>query len=214
MTATTRVGFLSALFVLVCHSAGRAWETRIAPVVPPAISVARDVALGNDGTIIAAGGIVFDALYAPPGATHPDFGFLVVGLSSTTGEELWRFDAGPGIAFAVAVDVAGDVIAAGRTTMSAVLPQLTLVKLAGATGAELWRRNRVDAEAGDVAVDAAGDIVTRIVSGTDVAVLAWLEQAPEASSSPVVLRLPALAAPPLPPPQLPPMLLAACSSLG
>jgi cysteine-rich repeat protein len=75
----------------------------------------------------------------------PDF--AVIALDAQTGAELWRRTldgAASGMndtddGFAVAVDPAGDVVAAGTVANTSTDEDALVVKLAGATGAELWR---------------------------------------------------------------------------
>jgi len=93
--------------------------------------------------------------------------FTAVKLSGADGGEIWRqvingsadqFDE----AGAVAVDAAGDVVAAGSTTNSETRgTDFIVVKLSGSDGAEIWRRLLVggDAAATTVAVDATGDVI-------------------------------------------------------
>ena len=93
--------------------------------------------------------------------------FTVVKFDGASGAELWR-QLLPGIpggpddeAFAVSLDGAGDVVAAGRISFD-----FAVAKLDGASGAELWRQvingtrpgSAVD-QAVAVAVDARGDVV-------------------------------------------------------
>jgi hypothetical protein len=100
----------------------------------------------------------------------------VVKLSGTTGAELWRrlvggssrdFDS----ATAVAIDGAGDVVAAGFTTNRRTDEDITVLKLRGRTGRVRWRRRidggfrRPDA-ANALAVDAAGNVIVGGVTRT------------------------------------------------
>jgi endonuclease/exonuclease/phosphatase family metal-dependent hydrolase len=71
---------------------------------------------------------------------------------------------GPARADAVAIDAAGDVIAAGH-------PDFTLVKLSGATGEEKWRfGTRLSDIPSDVAVDASGDVLVATPNGSVIKV--------------------------------------------
>jgi len=98
--------------------------------------------------------------------------FVVLKLSGTTGRELWRsFLSGPdhnGQAFALALDPAGDVVAAGAVSSSASGFDMAVVKLAGPTGLERWHAF-IDGGAGGfdfgraVAIDASGGV---LVGGT------------------------------------------------
>ncbi len=95
--------------------------------------------------------------------------FTVVKFSGADGTELWRQVINGTAndndeALAVAVDAAGNVVAAGRTRNTATLGDFAVVKFSGIDGTELWRQeingtaNNND-EALAVAVDGAGDVV-------------------------------------------------------
>ena len=96
--------------------------------------------------------------------------FAVVKMDADSGAVLWRMVTGNGNDFAraVAVDAAGDVIAAGTYSNG---PNLVVRKLAGATGTQIWERIITGADPGgstfdgayDVALDAGGNVV---VGGT------------------------------------------------
>jgi uncharacterized delta-60 repeat protein len=119
---------------------------------------AHAVVMDARGDVVAAG------LTSAP-TTLEDF--TVVKLDGASGTELWRqllTGLPVGLddeAFAVTVDVAGDVVAAGRIGFD-----FAVAKLDGASGAELWRQlingtrpvSAID-EAVAVAVDARGDVV-------------------------------------------------------
>lgn len=112
--------------------------------------------VGTAGDVVAAG--------------HIDGDFAVVKLSGTDGGELWTYVSShegeiKGEVRALAVDSAGNVIAAGTTTKAGSEPNFVVVKLSGATGLEIWR-HEVDGTAGDsrdgayaVAVDSGDDVV-------------------------------------------------------
>jgi hypothetical protein len=87
---------------------------------------------------------------APAGAQNqlPDWTTTVDGLFSDADE-----------AAAVAVDAAGDVIAAGLVFDATTGPSFYVTKLSGATGAEIWHKNLGTGGALAVAVDAAGDVL-------------------------------------------------------
>ncbi len=117
------------------------------------------------GTADAAGNVVAAGVTANTG-TFGDF--TVIKFNGNTGAELWRREisgtAGSGYALAVAVDGAGNVVAAGATTNTGTGGDFTVIKFNGNTGAELWRQvingtaNGSD-EATAVAVDGAGNVV-------------------------------------------------------
>lgn len=119
---------------------------------------ARTVAVNAAGDVIAAGAI------------DKDFGrdFSVVKFAGTSGTELWRRDdfgggnAGIDFASAVALDAAGDVVAAGFLER-AEPAGFTVVKLDGASGVDRWRQiitgTGFGSFANAVAVNVAGDVV-------------------------------------------------------
>jgi hypothetical protein len=98
--------------------------------------------------------------------------FAVVKLDGGTGGEMWRTEIagtdpmGNGLANAVAVDGAGDVVAAGYVSNLGTGADLVTIKLAGGTGAQLWRTEVAGAgdvtpvdSADAVVVDGAGDVI-------------------------------------------------------
>jgi len=117
------------------------------------------VAVDGAGDVVAAG-------WTDNDTSGTGLDFLVVKLAGSTGAELWRYVLNPADgddeAYAVAVDSAGDVVAAGYTSNTGPW-DFTVVKLAGSTGAELWRYILNPADDFDLAfavtVDAAGDVV-------------------------------------------------------
>jgi hypothetical protein len=128
--------------------------------------VANAVAIDGAGNVVAAGVIFTTCLGANCG---PLSDFIVVKLDGATGVELWRqiiddsyTDMDPtgveDVAYAVSLDGAGNVVAAGALGYSSIVP-----KLDGANGGEWWRRvmtgsagrNPINA----VAVDAVGNVV-------------------------------------------------------
>jgi hypothetical protein len=136
---------------------------------------ARALAIDGSGNAVAAGFI----RNASSGAD-----FAVVKVSGTGGTELWRHQVpshpfSPGDeARAVAVDGAGDVVAAGRVRVfkeaeNRLTREFTVIKLAGPDGAVRWRR---DAGPGNddvrgLALDAAGDVVAVGTMGFESAVV-------------------------------------------
>lgn len=114
----------------------------------------------------AAGDVVAAGWLGVPGAARRGF---VVKLGGADGAERWqyRLDAAggePGAGLrSLAVDAAGDVLAAGTLSPDAGVDMAVVVKLSGASGAELWRVVLTDGGTGgdsrdaSVAVDAAGD---------------------------------------------------------
>ena len=117
------------------------------------------VTVGDAGNVIAAGYI-----------TNPDTGsdFTVIKFNGAKGTELWRHLIGnfnaSGVANAVTLDGARNVIAAGFITNPGTGSDFTVIKFDGASGAELWRQViNGTANGGDQALavraDVAGDVV-------------------------------------------------------
>jgi outer membrane protein assembly factor BamB len=136
------------------------------PSADPAATV-EDLVVAADGDVIAAGGM---------GDGRSEF--VVMRLSATSGRPRWQrtivgaprppFFGYDHSAHAVAVDAAGDVVAAGTVEAATYVQyhqslDLAVVKLAGTSGEERWRyvldgtANQSDG-AGFIAVDAAGDV--------------------------------------------------------
>lgn len=128
----------------------------------------RALALNAVGDVFVVGG-------SSNVVTGPDF--FVARLDGSTGAEVWRQDidgtavTNGDLAYDVAVDSAGDVVAVGVLDNAGTDEDLTVVKLDGVSGAEVWRLS-VDGpgmrdEAFTVAVDAAGDAMVggRIQNG-------------------------------------------------
>lgn len=124
------------------------------------IAEARAVAVDAAGDVVAAGALT-------NAGTLTDF--TVAKFDGASGAEHWR-KAINGLADSheeartVAVDAAGDVIAAGAVTND-LGRDFAVVKFVGGSGAELWRRDDFDAgssgsdSATAVALDMAGDVV-------------------------------------------------------
>jgi hypothetical protein len=115
------------------------------------------VTLDLTGDVIAAG-------YLTNSLTQDDF--TVVKLDGTSGAERWRktingTSNGVDRALAVAVDLNGNVVAAGHIRNTVTLGDLIVIKLDGITGSELWRQT-IDGDAngddwaGTVSVDFMG----------------------------------------------------------
>jgi hypothetical protein len=123
---------------------------------------ANAVAVDPFGDVIAVGSLKNGVGVAPD--------FAVVKLSGADGTVLWdtEIDGGAGwdMANAVAIDSAGDVVAAGRLVVSDPTQdkRLAVIKLSGSDGTEVWRTllegPRWDGgEASSVALDATGDVI-------------------------------------------------------
>jgi len=151
--------------LLVAGSSASAWQVRINGTLPNASDTAHAVAVDARGNIVAAG---------VTQNSSTGFDFTVVKFNGLSGLELWRqvIDGAGGDgghsdlddALAVAVDGAGDVVAAGFTHNTGTSSDFTVVKFAGGSGLELWRQvlngsaNSID-EALAVTVDGAGDVI-------------------------------------------------------
>jgi hypothetical protein len=137
-------------------SPASAWRQQIAGLRSGGSDIAHAEALDASGNAIVVGAL-----------DNGDDGiaFFVTKLAAGSGAELWRQEiAGSSAAalgaFAVTVDAAGDVIAAGELGVD-----FSVIKFSGATGNEIWRRQidgtatfETTEEAHAVAVDAAGDV--------------------------------------------------------
>jgi outer membrane protein assembly factor BamB len=123
-------------------------------------------AMDAKGDVIAAGSLL-------NGEGPGEFGSLaVVKLDGLTGAERWRFKPTPpgqenSGANVLAVDPAGDVVAAG--IFSPIVPgvvtpiTVTVVKLAGDAGTLVWRRDvDVAFQVNAVAIDPAGDVLLAV----------------------------------------------------
>src|SRR5947199_211373 len=140
--------FIAVVLALSIASRVAAWEATVDGTDHQRQDGATAVAVGPSGDVFATG-------------FTDDNNFVVVKVSGTTGNILWRqtvaAPTGPypyGRAITVdGADQVGDVIAAGVIDDHS----FDLVKLSGASGAELWRH--AGGEAVAAAVDGAGDVV-------------------------------------------------------
>ena len=127
--------------------------------VPGGDGIADAVAVLDDGSVVAGGGVAeVDSLMS----------FTVVRLSGSTGAEIWRRSLGPGSASGLAVDPEGNIVAAGEAYRPS---RFTVVKLAASDGAVLWQQYPADllydvgqaigtpAANHAITTDAAGDVV-------------------------------------------------------
>ena len=135
------------------------WRKQINGTDTAASDQAFSVVVDTAGDVIAAGTLTNTGTFTD---------FIVVKLSGGSGSEIWRNEIdSPGnlfdLAYSVAVDTSGDVIAAGRFSNGST-PDFAVVKLAGAGGAELWR-TEIDGTAGGfeevlaVSIDGANDVI-------------------------------------------------------
>ena len=105
---------------------------------------ANDHDVANAATVDAVGNVVATGYIRNSGVFN-DLDFTVIKFDGATGEELWR-QAIDGTrnssdnALAVAVDSAGDVVAAGWTSNIGTSGDFTVIKFDGASGGELWRQ--------------------------------------------------------------------------
>ena len=127
---------------------------------------ARAVVIEPAGDVVAVGST------GDVGSGPPSGQFTVVRLSGATGAEIWRrvvpSPGGSGAATAVALDGAGQVLAAGWMYDAASGSDMVAVKLDQATGAVLWQHSIAGTAQGTtdrtaLAVDAAGNV---LVAGT------------------------------------------------
>jgi hypothetical protein len=155
-----RLGLVGACALVLVWSAAWAWQTTINGTANR-LAQAHAVAVDGAGDVLAAG------LTANRGSFTD---FTVVKLGGTNGAEQWRAvltgtqNRRDDQASAVAVDAAGDVVAAGWTSNAGSGLDFTVVKLAGASGTEHWRYvfngpANGDDQAYAVAVDGAGDVL-------------------------------------------------------
>jgi hypothetical protein len=105
----------------------------------------------KDGDVVAAGSLLNGGSFF-----NPTLNPTVVKLSGDDGGELWRHEVTDhnGALYAVAVDAADNVVAAGSELV---------IKLDGTTGAELWRTSSPNATLTEIALTPGGDV---IVAGT------------------------------------------------
>jgi len=149
-------GFTAVKFDGACGS--ELWRRSIQGTAS-GVAEAGAVALDGAGNVVAAGALT-------NAGTLSDF--AVVKFDGASGAEQWRQSIngssnGHEEARTVAVNAAGDVIAAGAITND-LNRDFAIVKFAGASGAELWRRDDFGVGssgidfASAVALDAAGDV--------------------------------------------------------
>jgi len=102
--------------------------------------------------------------------THPSEEFTILKLAGLTGQILWRrairgnaCGASGGAGNTVALDHAGNVVAAGFTVNTGTGSTFTVVKVAAATGRELWRKTVLgtapNGRAHALAIDRYGDVI-------------------------------------------------------
>jgi outer membrane protein assembly factor BamB len=115
--------------------------------------------IDGEGNVIAAGTIMNVGTYSD---------FAVLKFDGRTGAELWRQEVdGPGhgfdAAYALDLDAAGDVLAAGLLAMTPIQLDFAVLKFAGASGNELWRETargeRSGGSANAVITDDMRDVV-------------------------------------------------------
>jgi uncharacterized delta-60 repeat protein len=118
------------------------WSRIINGTIAGSDNLANAITLDGAGNVVVAG--VTNQIPGEEGGDSSFGDFTVIKFSGADGTELWRrvIDGSStnsfGSANAVAVDRAGNVVAAGRSRSS--LGDFTVVKYNGATGVELWRQ--------------------------------------------------------------------------
>lgn len=129
---------------------------------------ANSVTVNAMGDVVAAGSTYNEGTFSD---------FTVIKFNGGSGAELWRqviLGVGDDIANAVAVDAAGDVVAAGGSIVGDPSDYFTVIKFDGASGQELWRQvlngNGYNA-AHAIAVDPAGNVVAAGSIGSDFTVV-------------------------------------------
>jgi hypothetical protein len=137
------------------------WRYVVAGTASGFFNSASNVAVDAAGDVVTVGAVTNTS-------TREDF--MVLKVNGTNGVELWRQTLNGTAneidrANAVALDAAGDVVAAGFLANTTTGADFTVVKFDGATGAERWRQV-VPSPSGccvggaqTVTVDAAGDVI-------------------------------------------------------
>jgi hypothetical protein len=132
--ASTEGADISFFVAKLSRSRGKEiWRTLLQGS-PHGQSYADAVASTPDGDVVAAGYFENDG----------QINFSVVRLDGANGSVIWRSEdhlrgGGNGLAIAVALDPAGDVIAAGGLNSIDGITDFAVVKYRGTTGQELWR---------------------------------------------------------------------------
>ena len=126
------------------------------------LEVLNAVTVDDAGDVVVAGHLDTDF------ADFSISNFTVIKFDGASGAELWRYPIGnfsaSGVANAISLDGARNVIAAGFTTNPGTGSDFTVIKLDGASGVELWRQvingtaNGED-QALAVRADSAGNVV-------------------------------------------------------
>jgi hypothetical protein len=128
-------------------------------------SVATTLVVDGRGNVVAGGSI-----FEENGFNH-NHGLIVLNLNGIDGTELWRrviYGSASGFEYdrvdGIALDGAGDVVAAGYLKNEATNEDFAVAKFDGVSGAELWRQvingtANGDDEARGVAVDGAGNVL-------------------------------------------------------
>ncbi len=148
-----------------CSTSAMAWQVNLqGSAIPNGVAVA--VAIDAFGNVLAGGRVINEGMRED---------FTVVKVTGDTGAVVWRREINGDLndidkVHAIAVDAAGDVVAAGltrRQLIQGIVPDsdFTIVKFAGASGDTLWRQdiNGTDdfplASAEAVVVDLSGDVI-------------------------------------------------------
>ena len=169
------------------------WRRVIAGTDPDRFDSANAVTLDGSGNVVAAG--VTNSGCVAGWDCEIVFGdFTVIKFSGADGTELWRQVIGSASnshgsatynsANAVAVDRAGNVVAAGAS--SSGLGDFTVIKFNGTTGAELWRRVLTGSVAAGDCVDWARAVT--VDGEANVVASGFLCNAPPFQSVPTVIK--------------------------
>jgi hypothetical protein len=165
-------------------SGGEIWRRVISATFPDGFDVAYAVTLDGAGNVVAAG--VTNSGCVAGWDCELVFGdFIVIKFSGADGTELWRQVIGSASnsygsatynsANAVAVDRAGNVVAAGSIPDRATFTSaFSTIKFNGATGQELWRQvinGSASGSANSVAADPRGNVVAAGSTGNDFTVV-------------------------------------------
>ena len=125
------LGLVGACSVALLGTGAEAWQDAIHGIINSPADLARAVAVDTAGNVVAAGRLQ---------ATDTTTAFTVIKFDGATGAERWRqvitgtVSPGNNGAQAVAVDAAGDVVAAGRLQITGTTTAFTVIKCDGATG--------------------------------------------------------------------------------
>src|SRR5262245_15071079 len=164
------------------------WSRIINGTIAHSDNSANAITLDGAGNVVVAG--VTNQIAGEEGGDSSFGDFTVIKFSAADGTELWRqvingsATNSYGSANAVAVDLAGNVVAAGAS--SSGLGDFTVIKFNGVTGQELWRR----VLSGSVPIGDCGDLARAVTVDGEGNVVAsgFLCNAPPFQSVPTVIK--------------------------